>query len=369
MNTASKSSLTRQADYAKKLHPFLPKAAFQPSFDRLTVLAINLVILLLGWGIASSLDRWPGYLLWLYLPLSVIMGNSVIVLLFSIHDILHSSLIKNPYLLQITSLLALAPLWMPPTLWRIIHNRVHHNHTNSSDDPDRSYLYQQPNTWGKWIQNVIIPSCEANRLLTFIGMMFAWGIHTFRHLTSVLLFNSKSVNYVPSAIVVGVRERRSIAVEFFTILALHLSVLWYLQFDLLKLSLSYFLPIGLGCAGIIFYVYTNHMLCQMTEINDPLVNSVSIRVPKLFDLLHFNFSHHAEHHIFPGLNSDYYVLVQDLIKVHYPEQNHYILSAQDAWRLMLQTPRHYLDATTFTTWSGQVSTTCPLSVMKRSQQD
>jgi fatty acid desaturase len=111
-----------------------------------------------------------------------------------------------------------------------------------------------------------------------------------------------------------------------------------------------------------FYVYTNHMLCRMTKINDPLANSISIKVPKLFDLLHLNFSYHAEHHIFPGLNSDYYPLVQNLIKTHYPERSHYILGAKEAWCLLLHTPRHYKNETTFTDWTGEASVPCRLNV-------
>jgi fatty acid desaturase len=367
MDTASKKPLMKQADYAKKLRPLLPKAAFQANPDRIALVWINLTILLLGWGIASTLDQWTGYYGWLYLPFAVLMGNSVIILLFSIHDIMHSPLIKNPHLLQMTSLLALAPLWTPPTLWRVVHNRVHHNHTNSLTDPDRNYLYHQPNSWGKWVQNLIVPSSEVNRGLMVIGMMFAWGIHTFRNLTSILFFRSKTPLHVQTPIATTVKEQRAIAFELLTIAALHFAVLCYLQFDWRKLLLAYFLPIGLGYAGVIFYIYTNHMLCQMTDVNDPLVNSVSIRVPKFLDLLHLNFSYHTEHHIFPGLNSDYYPVVQQLLQTHYPDQKHYLLSAQEAWRLMLQTPRHYQDQTTFTTWSGDRSQPCPLSEPTKTQ--
>lgn len=335
----SDPALIRQADYVKTLKAFLPKAAFQPNLDRVIILLINLAILMLGWGIASDLDRWAWYALWLYLPLTLIMANSVIVLLFSIHDVMHSSLVKNRYLLHLLSLLALTPMWMPPTLWRILHNQIHHSHTNSLKDPDRKYLSAQPTTWGKWIQNFIAPSAKVNRVLMVIGMMFAWGIHGFRNLTSILLFNSDQVNYVPASFAVKPRERGMIAVETVIMLSFHFCVLHYLEFDPLKLLLSYFLPIGLGYAGIIFYVYTNHMLCPLTEVNDPLVNSTSIRVPAVLNILHFNFSYHAEHHIFPGLNSSYYPMLQELIKVHYPDQTGYILGMQEAWRGLLTRPQ------------------------------
>jgi fatty acid desaturase len=358
MKTIGNQLLIHQSEYAKKLRPLLPLEAFLPDRSKVIILLINLTILLLGWGIASQLDRWPVALLWLYLPITLIMGNSVIVLLFSSHDLMHAKIIKNSYGLRTVSLLGLTMLWMPPTLWKNVHNRVHHNKTNALGDPDRSFLYQQPNTWGKWIQNLFAPSKTINLFRLLLGLASTWGIYAFRNLTSVLFFNSEEVDYVPAAFKVSPKERREIALEFLLIFTLHASILAYLQFDLLKLVLSYFLPIAIGYAGIIFYVYTNHMLCRMTSINDPLANTISIKVPKLFDLLHLNFSYHAEHHIFPGLNSDYYPLVQDLIKTYYPERSHYILGAREAWWLLLHTPRHYKDKTTFTDWTGEASVPC-----------
>ncbi len=353
-------TLSPQAEYAKKLRPLIPVEAFVPDPNKLVILLINLAILILGWAIAERLDRWPLYLLILYLPLAVAMGNSVIVLLFSSHDLMHGSVIRNSRLMRAISLLGLTMLWMPPTLWKAVHNREHHNKTNSLLDPDRNYLYEQPQTWGKWIQNAFVPSSEVNPIGLTIGMATAWGVHTFRNLTSVLLFNCESVNYVPAAFRVSAKERRAIVGEFFVILMIHLSILAYLKFNLLKLVLSYFLPIGIGYAGVMFYIYTNHMLCRMTSVNDPLVNSVSVKVPKLFDKLHLNFSYHTEHHIFPGINSDYYPMVQKLLAIHYPERIN-LLDASDAWRLLMQTPRHYKDENTFTDWSEKKSVTCPLS--------
>lgn len=352
--------LIPQAEYAKKLRPLLPVEAFAPDQTKLVILFINLTILILGWVIAGRLDHWPLYSLWLYLPLAVVMGNSVIVLLFTSHNIMHGSVIKNSRLIHILSLLGLTMLWMPPTLWKAVHNREHHNKTNSLDDPDRNYLYEQPKTWGKWIQDLFVPSREVNPIFLTIGMTTAWGICTFRNLTSVLLINRKSVDYVPASFTLSAKNRIAVTGELFFILTIHLIVLSYLQFSPIKLVLGYFLPIGIGYAGLIFYIYTNHMLCQMTNINDPLVNSVSLRVPKLFDKLHLNFSYHTEHHIFPGMNSEYYPLVQELLKVHYPERLN-LLSIGDAWRLLMQTPRHYKNETTFTDWLGQKTVTCPLS--------
>ncbi|MBW4544795.1 MAG: fatty acid desaturase [Symplocastrum torsivum CPER-KK1] len=360
MNLSDKQPLIHQAQYAKMLRPLLPTEAFAPDPNKLIILFINLAILILGWAIAADLDRWQPSLLWLYLPLAIVMGNSVIVLLFSSHALMHGSVIKNSWLIQTIGLLGLTLWWMPPTLWKVIHNREHHTKTNSLADPDRNYLYEQPKTWGKWIQDLFVPSSEVNPLGLIVGMPTSWGVHGFRNLTSVLLFNRKSANYVPAAFTVSDKEYWAIAKEFLIILAIHLSIIAYLEFDLTKLLLSYFLPIGIGYAGGMFYIFTNHMLCQMTSTNDPLVNTISLRVPKLFDQLHLNFSYHTEHHIFPGMNSDYYPMVQELLKSQYPERLN-LLDAGDVWRLLMQTPRHYQNDETFTDWSGEKAVPCPLS--------
>lgn len=357
--TVERETLTHQSVYAKKLRPLLPSDAFEPDPSKLAILLINLGILLLGWGIADDLDRWPVYLLWLYLPLAAIMGNSIIVLLFSSHDLMHGSVQKKSRLTYPIAFLGLSMLLMPPTQWKSLHNLVHHNNTNSLADPDRNYLYQQPDTWGKWIQNLFVPSVEVNPLWLIVGMAGSWAVHNFRNLSSVLLFNDKSVDYVPAAFTVSPKDRLKIALECLGILGIHLSVLFYLEFNPIKVALAYILPIAIGHAGAMFYIYTNHMGCRMTSINDPLINSASLRVPKIFDLLHFNFSHHTEHHIFPSINSNYYPMVQELLQIHYPDRLN-LIDAGEAWRLLMETPRHYQDQVTFTDSSGTMAVNCSI---------
>jgi fatty acid desaturase len=286
------------------------------------------------------------------------MGNSIIVLLFSSHGLLHSAAISQPWLRSFLSILGLTMLWMPPTLWKAVHNREHHGKTNSKQDPDRNYLFEQPNNWGKWIQNAFVPSSEVNPITFVIGMGHGWGVHTFRNLTSVLFFNNRSAQYPVCAFGVSEKERRAIALELCAIIGLHLIIISSLGFSPIKLLLSYFLPIWIGHSGFMFYIYTNHLLCPMTDVNDVLVNSLSIRVPKIFDVLHINFSYHTEHHIFPGLNPNYYPMVQELLLTHYPERFN-LMDAGKVWKLMLETPRHYLDETTFTDWSGAKAVPCP----------
>ncbi|MBE9029792.1 fatty acid desaturase [filamentous cyanobacterium LEGE 11480] len=360
MHVIDRESLKSQATYAKELRSKLPPEAFQPSINKLWILLINVVILILGWGIAGHLNQWNHAALWLYLPLALVMGNSVVVLLFSSHDLMHSKTIQQPVLRQTISLIGLTLLWMPPTLWKAVHNRVHHNNTNALHDPDRNYLHSQPNNFGKWIQNLFAPSADANPFWIGFGMGYSWGVYAFRNIASALVFDGKANPFSVDPVKVSPKERKAIALELGLMVVLHGSIIAYLSASPINLILGYFLPIWLGYAGVIFYIYTNHLLCPMSDVNDPLYNSVSLRVPKIFDTLHFNFSYHTEHHLFPGLNSDYYPMVQALLIQHYPEQFN-LLDAGQAWRLMLQTPRHYKDANTFTNWNGQKNVPSPLS--------
>ncbi|MEG3859631.1 fatty acid desaturase [Microcoleus sp. herbarium12] len=357
--TLDRETLIHQSTYIKKLRPLLPPEAFEPDPSKLGILLINLGILLLGWGIADYLDRWSVYFLWLYLPLAAIMGNSIIVLLFSSHDLMHGSVQKKSRLTYPIAFLGLSMLLMPPTQWKSLHNLVHHNTTNSLADPDRNYLHQQPDTWGKWIQNLFVPSVEVNPLWLIVGMAGAWAVHNFRNVSSVLLFNNKSVDYVPAAFTVSPKDRSTIGWECLGILGIHLSILFYLDFNPIKVTLAYILPIAIGHAGAMFYIYTNHMGCRMTSINDPLINSASLRLPKIFDLLHLNFSYHTEHHIFPSINSNYYPMVQELLQIHYPERMN-LIDAGEAWRLLRETPRHYKDEVTFTDSLGKMSVNCSI---------
>jgi fatty acid desaturase len=361
LDTVDTQVLIPHSEYVKKLKPLLPPEAFKPDSSKLILFFLNLGILGLGWSIIASIDYQPIYLLFVYLPLALIMGNSIVTLSFFSHDLMHGSIIKSSRFIYVIGFLGFLMLFMPPTQWKTLHNLVHHNNTNSLADPDRNYLYEQPNTWGKLIQNFFVPSPDFNLFLFLIlGMPGSWLFHNFSNLSSILLFNKKSVDYVPAAFTVSKRDRGIIAIELLIMICLHFSILFFLNFDPLKIILGYFLPLAISHAGIMFYIYTNHLICRMTSVNDPLINSLSLRVPKIFDRLHLNFSYHTEHHIFPSLNSDYYPLVQELIQIHYPGRMN-LVSAGEAWQLLMKTPRHYKDELTLTDYSGKISVSCPFN--------
>jgi len=350
------------ADLARQLRPLLPPEAFRTDPNRLALVLINLAILLLGWAMAAHLDRWPGLWPLAFLPFALVMGNSVIMLLFASHDMLHGNGTGGAggrLLRQLVAMLGLGVMWMPPTLWQAVHNREHHSNTNSLADPDRSYLESQPDTWGKRIQHLFTPSDSVQPLWLLVGMASAWGVHNVRTLLSVLLVKDGTADFPPAAFQIKRRDRRRIALELLAIAALHGAVVLWIGLQPLPLLLGYFLPLWIGYGGAMAYIYTNHLLCPLTETNTPLTNTLSLQMPPILDVLHLNFSHHTEHHIFPGLNSSYYPLVRRLLLEHHPDQ-YQLLEGTEAWRLLLSTPRHYRDAQTLVNWSGDRSAPVPL---------
>jgi fatty acid desaturase len=343
--------VSRLENVARRLRPLLPPSAFRADPEHLGLLWINLAILILGWTMARQLERWPWQALPLFLPFSLVMGNAVILLLFASHDLLHGSGLRGQRWRRAIGLAGLALLWMPPTLWLAVHNREHHGHTNSLRDPDRSYLERQPASWGKWIQHRFIPSNEVSGLGLLLGMASAWGVHNLRTIGSVLLVPDGTALFPPAPFLVSRRERRRIAIELAALIGLHAAVIGWVGLEPRGLLLGYFLPIWLGYAGAMAYIFTNHMLTPLDEDNDPLSNTLSLQLPPWLDRLHLHFSHHTEHHIFPGLNSNYYPQVRHLLQEHYGDR-YQLLPGREAWRLLLSTPRHYRSANTVCTADG-----------------
>jgi fatty acid desaturase len=345
------SGPTSVAGYARELRPFLPAEAFEPDRTLLPLSAINGAILLLGWLMADRLDQWPLPWLPLWLPFALIMGNSVFVLGLSMHDLLHGSGVRGLARRRLVALLGFSMSWMTPTLWQAVHNREHHQHTNGLRDPDRAYLEGQPRNWGKRLFQLIAPSLEVSPLGLVLGMSSAWALHHFRTTCSVLLFNTGATRFGPAPIRVSRRERRRIALELLAVIGLHAAVVIWLDAQPLKLLLGYFLPLWCAYAMAMAYIYTNHMLSPLREDNDPLLTSVSLKLPLFLDCLHGNFSHHSEHHVFPGLNGRYLPLVRQLLLQHHLDR-YRLLSGAQAWLLLLSTPRLYRDAGTLTDWNG-----------------
>jgi fatty acid desaturase len=100
------------------------------------------------------------------------------------------------------------------------------------------------------------------------------------------------------------------------------------------------LPLLLANFTVMSYIVTNHQLNPLATVNDPLATSLSVRVPRWVDILHLNFSHHTEHHLFPGLNPVHAPKVKALVKRLWPDRYHDMPHWRALWALW-KTPRIY----------------------------
>jgi fatty acid desaturase len=96
---------------------------------------------------------------------------------------------------------------------------------------------------------------------------------------------------------------------------------------------------------VMSYIATNHFLRPQSQSNNPIQNSMSVTTFKLLDKLHFNFSHHIEHHMFPRLSGCQLPAVRHWLVGEIGKQ--YVCPPH--WKAMLylyKTPRVYLDGET-----------------------
>ena len=53
------------------------------------------------------------------------------------------------------------------------------------------------------------------------------------------------------------------------------------------------------------------------------------------------------------------LMLPELLKIHYPDRLN-LIDAGQAWRLLMETPRHYQDRVTFTDSSGTMGVNCSI---------
>lgn len=309
--------------YAAKISKHLPKEAFTPVPSRLIGGLLYLLVCISGISLIG-LTNLP---IFLNLAVTIIIGFCFAGLGFLGHEILHGTVVKTPWLRDLLGALAFWPLNTGPQLWRKWHNMTHHVHTQHDDlDPD---------SW---------PSISKITKMK----MFRWVYHlpqsvrsTFAFLTLAIQFSAHSIKCF-QLYIKEFQPRKRPKVWIQAILP------WTTWIGLLVLMgweswiFAYLLPLLIANFIVMSYISTNHRLNPLTDVNDPLANSLTVTVPKWVDVLHFNFSYHTEHHIFPAMSPKYYPLVKQHIKAYWPDRYHE-MPMHKALIALWKTPRVYYE--------------------------
>jgi len=312
--------------YVATLKPELPPQAFEPARSRLLWLPVHATVL--AAGILGILQHRVPVLL---LPVvSLVMGLSFAGLAFLGHETLHGAIVRNHRLRYLVGFVGFLPFTVSPRLWIAWHNLMHHGNANKPGvDPDA------------------YPTLDEHRASALVRMSTDYlgvGRGRLRGLTSLGIgFTAHSAHQLFAAGPRGTLPRRELVLAWLETLAG--LVAWLALLPLLGgvgFLFAYVLPLMVGNAIVMAYIFTNHSLSPHTRVNDPLANSLSVTVPRWVDFVTLRFGFHVEHHLFPWMSSRHAPLVRKLVLERWPER----YQSMPFWRALLlihRTPRVYVD--------------------------
>lgn len=317
------------SSYARELRPLLSKDAFAPARSRLLWLPLHLLTITAATSaIAFGWVAWPVGLL-----LSLVIGASFAGLTFVGHEALHGALVRGKVPRRIIGWLGFMPFAVSPRLWEAWHNRVHHGNTNRAGaDPDAYPTlkeYRQSRAV-RWVTDWVSPG--RSRLAGAFSLLFGFSVQS----AHVLLTAEKSG-------ILSSRERRLALLESGA--AVLVWVALGIALGPVAFLLAFGLPLVVGNAIIMALILTNHSLSPHTDVNDPLINSLSVTGPRFIEWLTLGFGYHVEHHLFPAMSGRHGATVRALLERKWPER-YQSLPYFRALLVLHRSPRVYQNPTT-----------------------
>lgn len=284
-----------------KIRADLPAHLFTPK--PLWSLLVVLIVALIVGGSALLLTvpvPWP-----LALLVSIAIGHLYGSLTFAGHDVTHGAAVPRGPVRTLVTYLSFAIYGVSPHLWVAWHHHAHHGQTNViGRDPDNFGTVQEFRASGRW--NRFMMRCAPGS-----GHAVS-GLYLFLFFTlqgqGVLWTKSREMPDFH-----GVRRTRALvdaaALAAFWITVAVLAGPW-------GALLVVLIPMLVSNFVVMSYIVTTHMLCPMVPSRDTLRTSMSVTTWKALDVLHFHFSHHLEHHLFPAMCSWYYPRVRESLRRH-----------------------------------------------------
>lgn len=318
--------------YAKQIRSSLPADIFAPVRNRLLWLAFHVAVA--GFGIYAVARGWGG---WGLAPVwSLLIGHAFAGFAFVGHETLHGAVVRNRVLRHLIGWLCFMPIALSPRLWVVWHNKVHHGHTmDEKIDPD---AFPTLAAWkaSPALRAVDQLSVGSGRLAGIFMLLFGFSGQSGQMLLSWGRKEGRASGAMSQ------RNWRLALLE--SLLAVAIWTALAVAVGPLKFIFAYLIPLGVVNMIVISYILTNHSLSPLGEVNDPLLNSLSVTAPGPFNWLHLHFGLHVEHHLFPSMSSANAHLVRDQLKARWPER-YQIMPLFRALALLWKTPRVYASPT------------------------
>ncbi|WP_280770299.1 fatty acid desaturase family protein [Salipaludibacillus daqingensis] len=307
--------------YASKISPHLPKKAFKPVPARLLGGLAYLLVTFSGMYAIATFDL-P---LLVNLVISLIIGMSFAAMGFLGHEILHGTVVKKAWLRNFLGAVFFWPLVTGPRLWRKWHNMTHHVHTQDEhNDPD-TWLTKDKVDKAPLLRFIYRLPFSVRAFFEFLSLSFTFTLHS----TRMFFIYVKEFKRA---------KQWGVWIQFILPWVSWIGLMFFVGIP--TWIFIFFLPLLIANSIVMGYISTNHRLNPQVPVNDPLANSLSVTVPKWVNVLHFNFSFHTEHHIFPSMSSKYYPLVKEHIKNNWPHLYHE-MPMSSALKALWKTPRIY----------------------------
>jgi fatty acid desaturase len=280
-------------------------------------------------SLASVRAPWP-----LQLLLTVVLGNLYGSLMFLSHEIGHGSVVRSRRLQRVLMYPGCAIFLLSPHLWTIWHNQAHHGHTNKADE--------DPDSFGS-LENLMVSSRVIKTHLKFAPGAAYW--RALLWLCTFFTLQGQTVLWVKSRSFPGFQglNRRRAAID-----SAIMAAFWIAVCAAVGPRGTVFvvvLPMLVANFVVLSYIVTNHMVRPLVTTTETLQTTMSVTTAGPLDRLHFHFSHHVEHHLFPAMSSCMAPRVRTVLQKHFRTQ--YLAPAH--WRALLavlQTPRVYDGPTT-----------------------
>jgi fatty acid desaturase len=319
-----------RSEYANALKPFIPSEAFRPARYKLIWIGLYSTLALATLWMFARVNAW-----YLYAVLCLFQSFILASLAFLAHELSHASIIPGKRVRYLLELWQWGINLVPPTMWQKVHNQTHHTHAATIADPDRNFIATENCRSTAIYERLFYPQKSSPKFNPLIGFHFV--PYVIRNIIAVFLGSKNKPTIVPAMPSYSQFDIFKIIFELVWIVALQIAI--YLIVGSWQ-AYVFASPIAILCTStiVMIYIFTNHWLNPITQIADPVVGSTSVIVPKFWNKMHFNFSYHTEHHVFPSLNSDYYPNVSEALAKLYPDRyNRMRLS--HAWQLLWKLDR------------------------------
>lgn len=298
--------------YAKQLRHHIPKEAFSAATYKLIPMFIHVALIFGNLTVIKLFINNPI----IFISCSILIGFSIACIFLFSHELTHGTIIRKQPLLYILENFFWAFSGLPPTLWKRVHNLTHHHTMNTYDDPDRKTFKSESNTINDLYNLFIYPNKKLRYSLT-IG--FAMMFYSVKHIIAVFYSDKSKPKIVTIRPEYTDKEILKIKRELLYIICFWALIVLYIQ-SWLGLGVIFLAWLTYSCTTITFII-TQH-LGNPVFINtpDPLLTTTSVIIPKWLDKLIDWHSFHVEHHLFPGINFDYYPMISEKINERFPDK-------------------------------------------------